>query len=65
MDVNKVNDLITWLAKNGDKETMKQLSALIFEVSKFGGKSVVKEEKKEIVKKQSLSEHASSIQDLS
>lgn len=63
MDVNKVNEIVTWLAKNGDKETMKYLSTLIFEISKFESKSSIVKENRKVETKQSLSEHAASILD--
>ena len=63
MDVNKVNEIVTWLAKNGDKETMRHLSTLIFEISKFENKSTIIKEDRKVTTKQSLSEHAASILD--
>lgn len=63
MDVEKVQKIITWLAKSGDKETLSKVAQLLTEVSNYKGKS----ETKEVVKapknvNESIS-HASSLLD--
>jgi hypothetical protein len=62
MDVKKVQDIVTWLAKSGDKETIKQIGHMLLEISNFS-KSNKQEQKEPQRVQESVSSHASALLD--
>lgn len=62
MDVKKVQDIITWLAKSGDKETLRQVGEALLEISNFSKSTPTQKETKPKLN-ESMSSHASALLD--
>lgn len=68
MNIEKVQKIITWLAKNGDKETIQNVSELLSEISNYKTKGVSVNESRQQQQSPSrppkdLTSHASAILD--